>query len=154
MAHNKKNNKNGGNRKKHIGKIYFIDPAHVVKKNQISKYKKTKGHKAKNKRPVVVTEVRRGNVVQVSQMTTKATEKDLKSGNKVQMTKTYPNKKSYTKVSTTGKSRKTGKKFAVGKDPLIRENYQRKANKDDMDKYYIARKRQLERIKAKKKNKK
>jgi|SRR5690625_162395 len=122
------------------GTIYRIAPEHVVKKRDLSKYNKVKGTKATNPRPVMVAVQRKGKRVQISEMTTKATQKQIDKKQRVKLDKTYPNKNSYVNTNTIGKSRKTGKNFKVGEPPLTRAQ-NKKVHSDDLDKFKKARKK-------------
>lgn len=125
-------------KKSHVGEIYSIDPRHVVKKKNIEKYNKVKSDNKSNNRLVMVSEQRAGKRVQVSQMTTKASEQQLSRKQRVKLEKTYKNKDSYVNTDTQGKSRLTGKNFTIGKDPLLKK--QKNAHKDDLLEFQNARK--------------
>ena len=122
------------------GQIYRVSPEHLVKKRDLDRYNKAKGNKANNPRPVMIAVQRKGSRVQISEMTTKATQEQISKKQKVKLAKTYPNKNSYVNTNTIGKSRKTGKIFKVGEVPLT--NLQnKKVNNYDFEEFKKPRKK-------------
>lgn len=133
MAHNKKNNKDGVNRKKHIGKIFYVDFRHIVKPEDWEYYRSQSGRNPYNGRPVIVAVQRRGKYVQISKITHIATARHLRRFQRVRLQHTFPNENSYADTNTISKSRMTNKKFVVGEAPL--RNSRRKANQNDINSF-------------------
>jgi len=125
--------------KNHEGEIYLVNPKHVVKKKDITQYNHAKGSKSKNKRLVMIGIQRGGKRVQISEITTKATDKQIRRKQKVELSNTKLSKKSYVDTNTIGKSRLTSKNFKVGDQPL-KKPIKTKANKEDLKTYKAARK--------------
>jgi len=129
----------------YIGRVYSIKPEHIVKSKDLKTYKETKakrGDNASNKKIVAVTVQNRGKKVQVSAVTTKANEQQIKRNQKSLLETTNFKKKSYLDTNTIAKSRKTGKHFEIGIDPLVSKNREsKKITKDDLDKYNKKRKK-------------
>lgn len=105
--------------KKHEGEIYLVSPRHVVAKKDIDAYNKLKGDKAKNKRLVMVGVEKSGKKVQLSNMTTKTTQKELVRKQHIKLKYTYPSKESFVETNTTARSKATNKKFRIGSSPLV-----------------------------------
>lgn len=122
--------------KTHVGEIYAINPKHVVHSSK--DYNKAKGSHAKNKRLVMVGVEKSSKKVQVSNMTTKATKKQVNRKQRVRLSETYPNKTSYVNTDTVAKSKITKKHFKVGIPPLTKP--QAKAKPGDIKSYQKARK--------------
>lgn len=127
-------------KKKHIGKIYYVDPIHLVKPKRWSQYVRAKGPSALNKRPVAVTIQRSKRNVQVSELTSQATDKQVLKHQRVRLENTYPNKKSYINTETISRSRKTKKKFRVGELPL-KNAVSKKIEAKDLQRFKHARKK-------------
>lgn len=125
-------------KKNHIGKIYAVNPKHIVKKRDWESYEKIKGKNANNDRLVMVGVQKKNKKVQVSNLTTKATSDQIDKKHKVRLYETYKNKKSYVDTNTIGKSRLTGKNFKVGQSPLNKPI--KKAKDKDIQDYQNARK--------------
>lgn len=123
----------------HEGEIYLVNPKHVVKKKDRAQYNRTKGSKSKNKRLVMVGVQRGGKRVQISEITTKATDKQLRRKQKIELSNTKLSKKSFVDTNTIGKSRLTNKNFKVGDQPL-KKPVKTKVSKDDLKTYKKARK--------------
>jgi len=138
-------------RKSYVGRIYVVEPEHIIKKRDLANYKASKQSSANNKRPVFVSVQRRGKRVQVSSMTSKARLTDISKGYRLKLERTYPNRESYVKTESIGKSRKTGMNFRIDKDPLTRSNLKIQANQEDIVKHQQARLKMLKRRKYKKK---
>jgi len=138
-------------RKSYIGRIYTIEPEHIIKKRDLANYKTSKQSAANNKRPVLVSVQRTGKRVQVSSMTSKAQPTDIAKGYRTKLEKTYPGRESYVKTESIGKSRKTGMNFMIDKDPLTRSNLKIQAKQEDVGKHQRARSKMLKKRKHKKK---
>ncbi|MDZ4195960.1 MAG: hypothetical protein U1C51_01790 [Candidatus Izemoplasmatales bacterium] len=122
--------------KQHEGEIYLVSPRHVVDKKDIDTYNKLKGDKAKNKRLVMVGVEKSGKKVQLSNMTTKATKKQVDKKWKVPLKNTF-NNPSYVETTTISKSKSTKKPFILGKPPLA--NNKGMVHNDDLKRYKSAR---------------
>lgn len=124
----------------HEGEIYRIPNEHVVKKSNMKLFKEKKKGTSSNPRPVMIAIQKSGKRVQISELTKQASYEQISKQQRVRLSKTYPNKNSHADTNTIGKSRKTGKNFVIGKDPLIKPD-NKKIHKDDMEEYKKARKR-------------
>jgi hypothetical protein len=125
-------------KKKHVGEIYYVDPKHLVKSKDWNKYKKSKGNNP-NPRPVMVGIENSSKKVQVSQMYSKASPKQVSRNQRIKMDKTYPKKSSYVDTNTMAKSKSSNKKFKIGEDPLLTPT--KKADSKDINKYQQSRKK-------------
>jgi hypothetical protein len=128
--------------KSDVGTIYYVDPRHLVTPQNWSNYVRLKGVKANNSRPVAVVKIVNKNV-QISEITSMATSKQIVNKQRVPLTKTYPNRKkgSYINTETIAKSKLTSSRFKVGEHPLGAVNKAKKrVHPDDLKEYYKARK--------------
>lgn len=128
------------NKKKYVGDVYFVSPEHVVEKNRIKSYKEAKGKDSTNKRPVMVGVEKSSNKVQISDISTKATRKEIVGGLAVELKSSGFKRKSYVDTSTRSKSEYSNKHFKVGEPPLDKKS-NIKISKQDIDRYHAARKR-------------
>ncbi|MCH4236042.1 MAG: hypothetical protein LKF69_04515 [Bacilli bacterium] len=125
-----------------VGTIYYVDPRHLVEPKNWPNYVKTKGVKASNSRPVAVVKTA-PQYAQISEITSKATTKQIANKQRVPLTKTYSNRKkdSYINTEVVSKSQLTNNRFKVGKHPLDAVNKAKKrVHPDDLKEYYKARK--------------
>lgn len=130
-------------KKKSLGNVYAISPEHIVEKNRLIDYKNTKIARGQNpnaKKLVMVGIEKSGNKVQLSDISTKTTQRELSKKQSVKLSESNFNKASYADTSTRSKSEKTRKHFKIGVDPLTRVNQSRtKIHSSDMKKYEDAR---------------
>lgn len=105
-------------KKSHEGQIYLVSPKHVVQKKDLPTYNAVKGKKATNKRLVMVGVEKSGKKVQVSNMSTKATQKQLRMKWKVPLKKSFVSP-SYVDSNTIFQSKLTRKHFRIGEPPLM-----------------------------------
>ncbi|CDR31040.1 Uncharacterised protein [Acholeplasma oculi] len=130
-------------KKKHIGDVYAIPPEHIVEASRIKEYRKIKTSRGQNpdaKKLVMVGVEKSSNKVQLSDVSTKATQRELSKKQAVKLDNSKFKKASYADTSTKSKSEKTRKHFKVGVDPLTKVNRSSiKIHSNDMNKYENAR---------------
>lgn len=127
-------------KKGYVGDIYFIDPSHVVEKNRLQKYNAMKGTKSSNKRPVMVGVEKSSKKVQISDISTKATNAEIKKKLMIPLIYTKMKHKSYVDSSTKSKSELTKKHFKVGEPPLVNKS-KIKVDSRDIAEYESSRKK-------------
>ena len=123
-----------------IGNIYYVDPKHLIKPEDMADYSLARN--TNKKRPVMVTVQKRNDGVQISKMTTvKPTKKQIDRYQKVKLDdeSKLKAKDSYLDTRTMSKSEATNKKFKLGEDPL--KNSPRKASNNDINNVNKARKK-------------
>lgn len=105
----------------HKGDIYYVDPKHLVKSSDNNEYAKRRD--PNRKRPVIIGEQKKKDIVQVSQLTTQVpTEKQKRRYYIVEMidTPAKSGKSNYVDTRTIAKSKSTNEVFKIGKEPLIK----------------------------------
>lgn len=125
--------------KLNVGEIYYVHYKHLVKPEKWATYALTKGRKANNLRPVVVSVQRRGKHVQISNMTHQASQQQLLRQQKVKLKDAQSNEASYVDTNTISRSRMTNRKFAIGEAPLVSSS--KRLSSRDLSKLNKARRR-------------
>lgn len=118
-----------------VGEIYYVHYKHLVRPEGWNNYARNKGPAANNFRPVMVGVQRRGNHVQVSEITHQASSGQLSKHQRVRLSKTFPNQSSYINTDTISRSKLTRQKFAVGQPPLKHNVSARRVQRKDLNNY-------------------